>query len=205
MVTAVDSYVALGDSFSAGVPGQTPWPELAANALADHSPGLYFGNFARVGVASHEVAADQLGPALARQPDLVSLVCGANDVIQSVRPDAHEFARTLAAMLDRIAAAAPRALIATATYPPVSPGWCRPRTRARVHDGIRAFNAAVRRVSAERRVVCLDWERRSEVGMPQMFAADGFHPSQHGHRLAAGAFIAAVDAALEPQIQTEVA
>jgi len=201
----IASYVAVGDSFSAGIAGQTPWPDLVAGRLSEDSPGIRYANFAAVGVTSHDVAAGQLGPALARRPDLISLICGANDVIESVRPDEAEFARTLAAMFGRIRAEAPDALVVTATYPPVAPAGAGPRTRRRVRDGIRAFNATIHRGSLAHGALCLDWQAHDEVGSQQNFAADGFHPSDRGHRLAAEGFLAAVEGELTPQTTSEVA
>lgn len=201
----ISSYVAVGDSFSAGIPGQTPWPDLVAARLSDASPQFDYGNLAAVGVTSHDVAADQLGPALARRPDLISLICGANDVIQSVRPDELEFARTLAAMFERIRAEAPDALVVTATYPPIAPAGARPRTRRRVREGILEFNATIRRQSVAHGALCLDWQAHDEVASQQNFAADGFHPSDRGHRLAAEGFLASVTSALTPQTTSEVA
>ena len=203
--TVITSYVAVGDSFSAGIAGQTPWPDLVAARLSDASSGLSYCNFAAVGVMTHEVAADQLGPALARRPDLISLICGANDVILSVRPDEREFARTLEAIFERIRAEAPAALVVTATYPAIAPAGSRPRTRRRVRDGILAFNATIRRASLAHGALCLDWQAHDEVGSPHNFAADGFHPSDRGHRLAADSFLAAVAGALTPQTTSEVA
>lgn len=205
MGAVITSYVAVGDSFSAGIGGQTPWPDLVAARLSDATPGLHYGNFAAVGVTSQEVAAEQLGPALARRPDLISLICGANDVIESVRPDELEFARTLAAMFERIRAEAPAAFVVTATYPPIAPAGCRPRTRRRVRDGILAFNATISRASLAHGALCLDWQGHDEVGSQQNFAADGFHPSDRGHRLAADAFLAAVAGAPTLQTTSEVA
>lgn len=201
----ITSYVAVGDSFSAGIPGQTPWPDLVAERLADASPGLRYANFAAVGVTSRDVADHQLGPALACRPDLISLICGANDVIESVRPDEHEFAGTLAEMFERIRAETPDALVVTATYPPIAPTGARPRTRRRVRDGILAFNETINRESRSHGALCLDWQGHDEVGSRQNFAADGFHPSDRGHRLAAEGFLAGVAAALTPQITSEVA
>lgn len=201
----IASYVAVGDSFSAGIPGQTPWPDLVAARLSEASPELDYANLAAVGVTSGDVASDQLGPALARRPDLISLICGANDVIQSVRPDEREFARTLAAMFERIRAEAPTALVVTATYPPIAPAGVRPRTRRRVQEGLLAFNATIHRVSLAHGGLCLDWQAHDEVGAQQNFAPDGFHPSDRGHRLAAEGFLTAVAGELTSQTTSEVA
>jgi lysophospholipase L1-like esterase len=108
-------------------------------------------------------------------------------------------------MLERIRAEAPAARVVTATYPPISPAWCRPRTRRRVQEGLLAFNATIRRASRAHGALCLDWQGHDEVGSQQNFAADGFHPSERGHRLAADAFLAAVAPALASQPTTEVA
>lgn len=201
----VGCYVALGDSFSAGISGHVPWPDLAAVKLQESSPRLRFRNLAAAGATSHEVAAEQLGPALALRPDLISLICGANDVLLCVRPDEDGFARTLDAMLRRIGTAAPAALVVTATYPPSVPDRLRRRTRRRVLEGIARFNAAIRQVSRANGALCLDWQEHAEVGSHQNFATDGLHPSRRGHRVAAAGFIEAVSLALAPETATEVA
>ena len=201
----ITSYVAVGDSFSAGISGQTPWPDLVAARLSRSCPELDYTNLAAVGVTSGDVAAGQLGPALALRPDLISLICGANDVIESVRPDELEFARTLAGMFERIREEAPAALVVTATYPPIAPAGARPRTRRRIRDGILAFNTTIHRASLAHGALCLDWQAHGEAGSQPNFAADGFHPSDRGHRLAAEGFLAGVAAALTPQITSEVA
>ncbi len=188
----ISAYAAVGDSFSAGIPRQTPWPDRVAARLSERSPGLRYRNFATAGVTSSEVAAHQLGPALALRPDLISMVCGANDVILSVKPDEAEFARTLAAMFARIAAEAPAARVVTATYPPIVPSGCGPRTRERVREGFLRFNATIRRASRHHGAVCLDWQAHEEVAQRNNYALDGFHPSDRGHRLAAEAFLAEV-------------
>ena len=188
----ITSYVAVGDSFSAGIPRQTPWPDRVAARLSESSPSLRYRNFATAGVTSREVAEHQLGPALALRPELISLVCGANDVLLSVRPDELEFARTLTAMFARIAAQAPAARVITATYPQIVPPGCRPRTRERLRHGFLRFNAIIRRSARAHGAVCLDWQAHEEVARRLNFAPDGFHPSDRGHRLAAEAFLAEV-------------
>lgn len=197
-------YTALGDSFSAGIAGQAPWPDLVAVQLWHASPRLRFHNLARAGVTSREVAAEQLPRALAHDPDLISLICGANDVLLSVRPDEHEFARTLEAMATRIERSAPRALVVTATYPAIAPDSLGPRTRRRVLDGLARFNERVRRFAARHDAVCLDWESHAAVGAQQNFAPDGFHPSSRGHRLAAAGFVHAIASARTPETASEV-
>ena len=177
-------YVALGDSFTCGTEAERPfrWPDLVARALEVER----YENFASVGATSRDVEAHQLGPALALEPDLVSLICGANDVLESVRPDSGAYAARLATMLERIRAAAPRATVLTATYPDLSHFLAlRPRTARRVRGGMGGFNDAVRSVARRHGILCLDWSDRPESGEPALRADDDFHPSAEGHERAA--------------------
>src|ERR687891_135794 len=78
-------YVALGDSFTAGTgcPPGDAWPERLVANLRSESPSLELRNLAVEGATSTEVL-DQLPAALGLEPDLVTLVCGANDVLRSL-------------------------------------------------------------------------------------------------------------------------
>ena len=76
-------YVALGDSFTAGagaVDGEA-WPDLLVDRLVEHNPTLALRNLAVDGATSGEVV-EQLSEAVELEPDLVTVVCGANDVLR---------------------------------------------------------------------------------------------------------------------------
>ena len=83
-------YAALGDSLTHGTDpeGEGRWPDAVAAAL-----GCGYANLAKIGATSRDVEDEQLGPALVLRADLVSLICGANDVLESVRPDPGSFAQ----------------------------------------------------------------------------------------------------------------
>src|SRR3712207_4519756 len=81
-------YVALGDSVTEGygmdpVEGveHLPWAHRVARALADTEPRLEFHNLGRRNLRAAEIAATQLEPALALEPDLVSIAAGPNDLL----------------------------------------------------------------------------------------------------------------------------
>src|SRR5215213_11815662 len=137
-------YVALGDSFTTGLePGQPRWPDELAREL-----GGRYVNLAAVGATSEEVEREQLERALELQPDVVTIVCGANDVLFSTRPDPEAYAARLTRMFARLRRELPNVEVVTATYPDIARFLdLRPRTRARVEDGLRRFNAAVRSVA----------------------------------------------------------
>jgi lysophospholipase L1-like esterase len=185
------TYVALGDSFTAGlVTGEPRWADEVARALG---PQTRYENLAWVGATSADVESKQLDRALSLDPDVVTLVCGANDVLESVRPDDGVYAARLGRMFARLRSEAPRAAVVTATYPDISRFLdLRPRTRARVEQGMRLFNAACRAVAERHEVALLDGFADPAAGERDTYAADGFHPSPEGHRRAAAAFLRAL-------------
>jgi phosphatidylinositol alpha 1,6-mannosyltransferase len=190
-VSSVGCYVALGDSFTCGREEERAfrWPdEVARQVNADR-----YANLATVGATSCDVEEEQLERALELDPDLVSLICGANDVLFSVRPDPDGYASRLARMYRRLREAVPRAVILTATYPDLSRFLdLRQRTRARVRGSMRAFNDAVRGVARAYGAVCLDWAGHPDGPQPAHLADDGFHPSEEGHREAAAQVVRAL-------------
>jgi phosphatidylinositol alpha 1,6-mannosyltransferase len=184
-------YTALGDSFTSGlVAGEPRWADEVARALG---PGTRYENLAWVGATSSDVEHKQLERALEMRPDVVTLVCGANDVLESVRPDPASYAERLSRMFDRLRREAPQAAVVTATYPDLSRFLdLRPRTRERVEKGMRAFNDACRAVARRHDVALLDGFEHPASRDRQIFADDGFHPSEEGHRRAAMEFLRAL-------------
>ena len=183
------TYVALGDSFTAGLePGQTRWADELAKEL-----GARYVNLASVGATSEQVELEQLERALEMSPDVVTLVCGANDVLFNTRPDADAYAARLSRMFTRLRRELPGVEIVTATYPDITRFLdLRPRTRARVEEGMERFNAAVRRVARRHDVVLMESFDHPAANDRDTYAADGFHPSAEGHRKAAREFLRAI-------------
>ena len=189
------TYVALGDSFTSGLEEDRAfrWPDAVARGLRVRR----YENLASVGATSGDVEEQQLERALELEPDLVSLVCGANDVLYSVRPDARAYAERLSRMFGRLRAAAPRAALVTATYPDLSRFLeLRERTASRVRRGMRQFNDACRGVARRHGVVCIEWADHPQTDEPGYRHDDGFHPSEKGHRRAALEVLQALEARL---------
>ncbi|MGI8945861.1 MAG: SGNH/GDSL hydrolase family protein [Thermoleophilaceae bacterium] len=194
MSPAVKRYVALGDSFSAGLDdGSTPWPELTVSGLRQRGERVELFNFARVNATTDEVAELQLEPALELGPALVSLVCGANDVLLSVRPDLAAFEATFDTILGRLRSELPETTLVTATYP--DPGRfadLRPRTRRRVVEGIERANEVIRASARSYGALCLELSEHPGVADRANVGSDGFHPSAVGHRRAAAEVLEAL-------------
>lgn len=191
------SYVAMGDSFTAGAEGEERsgrWPDELAARLRRANAELDYRNLAVAGARSDAVARDQLAPALRLRPDVVTLVCGANDVLLSVRPDIGRYAATLAAMLRRLGEGLPEAAIVTATTPNLADLLpLHERSRRRVAAGMARLAEATRLVARREGVVCLEFAAHPQAGERRNFGADGYHPSPDGNRRAAAAFQAALE------------
>lgn len=187
----VEAYVAIGDSFTQGpdCPPEERWADRLAAELREVNPHLRFANLAVEGASSAEVIEKQLDKAVEMRPDLASVICGANDVLLSVRPDIDAYAENFELMLDRLIEANPRVALFTATIPA---GWerleMRPRTRRRVIENLMKLNERTREIAAERNLPLLDVARHPQLPDRENFAADGLHPSELGHLKAAREF-----------------
>jgi lysophospholipase L1-like esterase len=183
------AYVALGDSFTAGTgcePGEG-WADRLAAALADHNGDVLYENLAEDGATSVDVRA-QLGRAIQLEPDLVTVVCGTNDLLYG-RRDPLAYSRNLSAILAGLRRALPGVHVVTATAPE---RWdflpLGPRTRARMEAALVRMNHATRALADANDAAVLDVAGHPGLSLPENFQGDGLHPSPLGHRRAAEAF-----------------
>jgi lysophospholipase L1-like esterase len=190
------TYVAMGDSFTAGTDPSVPrWADELGRLI-----GGRYVNLAEVGATSEHVENEQLEQALALSPDVVTLVCGANDVLVNTRPDADAYAARLSRMFARLRRERPNVMILTATYPDISRFLdLRPRSRIRVERGMKRFNDACRSVAGRHHVVLLEGFDHPVTTERSSFAADGFHLGEEGHRAAAREFVRALRNRLRPR------
>jgi len=191
----VNSYIALGDSFTAGngiEPGRR-WPDLLATELAAGREDFKYVNLARDGADSRQVLTT-IQLAIDRRPDLVTLACGANDVLLSTRPDIAAFEGRFDYMLMRLRDEIPGVRLLVSTYPD---GWempgLGPRTAQRIDRGIRAVNRAIIELAFAHGVPCMDVTSHPGVKQPGNLDADGLHPSPLGHQRAAVEYAKAID------------
>jgi lysophospholipase L1-like esterase len=180
----VRAYAALGDSFTAGRDSidAERWADLLAAGLRRVEPELRYENLAVDGATSAEVLDQQVEPGLALDPDFVTVICGANDVLLATRPDVAAYAKNFDAILRRLREGAPEALVVTATAPE---GWqfmnLRPRTEARLIEATRELNGITREAAERYDVLCLPVAGHPALRDPATFSADGLHPSTAGH------------------------
>jgi lysophospholipase L1-like esterase len=182
----VSTYAALGDSFTAGRESieAERWADRLAHGLRAVNPELVYRNLAVDGASSVEVL-KQVPAAIALRPDLVTVICGANDVLLTSRPDIKGYERRFDEILERLREGVPEAAILTATAPE---SWqfmeLRPRTKARLVKALSDLNAVTRTVAARHGVPCLNVASHPGLADRANFSADGVHPSPLGHERA---------------------
>lgn len=185
---AVRAYAALGDSFTAGRDSidAERWADLLAAGMRRVNPRLRYENLAVDGATSAEVLEGQVDEALALEPDFITVICGANDVLLATRPDVEGYAKNFDAILRRLREGAPEAMLVTATAPE---GWqfmdLRPRTEARLIEATKELNDITRAAAERYGVLCLPVAGHPALRDPATFSADGLHPSSEGHQLVA--------------------
>lgn len=200
----MNSYVALGDSFTAGTgcaPGEG-WADRLAAALRGADPDFAYENLAADGATSADVRR-QLGRALQLEPDLVTVVCGTNDFLYG-RRDPLAYSRNLSAILSGLARALPAVRVVTATAPE---RWdfltLGPRTRERLEAGLIRINRMTRALAVAHGAALLDVAGHPGLSRAENFAGDGLHPSALGHRRAAEAFGELIARRFEVSIREE--
>ncbi|AZM52576.1 lysophospholipase [Streptomyces sp. WAC 01529] len=180
-------YVAIGDSQTEGVGdgdeahGYRGWADRLAEILAADNPGLTYANLAVRGRLTAGIKAEQLGPALALKPDLVTVMAGMNDL---VRPgfDAARVAADIEEMFTALTAAG--AHVATVTFPDI--GRIVPLAR-RALPRVLDLNARIRAAADRHGVTVLDTFPHRITTDPRLWSGDRLHASPLGHaRIADG-------------------
>lgn len=183
-----ERFVAIGDSQTEGV-GDVPnpdgsdrgWADRFAATLATRDPDLLYANLAIRGRRTEQVYEEQFEPALAMEPDLVSVIAGMNDLI---RPG-FDLNRTIS-MMDEMERAFvdSGATVMTITYP--DPDGLGPIGKL-VEEKVRAFNQAIRETTAANGTLLLDLEPIKSTADTRIWQADRLHLRPEGHwRMAQG-------------------
>jgi lysophospholipase L1-like esterase len=196
-------WAALGDSFTAGTePGELTWTTMIESELAGTHP-VRLENFARAGATVEDLGREQLPPAVASEPDVVTLICGGNDVIGRVRPSLDRLEHDLNQIWAALRIGLPDAELITATYPAVAPITLRERTRLRIVSGLVELNGIVRTAASRHGVRCVEFAQHPGRARRANYAADGLHPSPLGHRAAAAVLGPALESLIDARQRQE--
>jgi uncharacterized protein (DUF952 family)/lysophospholipase L1-like esterase len=183
-----ERYVAIGDSQTEGLNdpdghgGFRGWADRLAEVLATDSPHLQYANLAVRGKLLGAIRAEQVAPAVALRPDLVTVMGGLNDLM---RPglDVGVLAAELDGMLEELCASG--ATVVTNTFP--DPAAIAPLFR-RLAPRVLAYNERIRAVAERHGALLVDFAARGVGTDLRIWSSDRIHANALGHRLIAAAF-----------------
>lgn len=179
---------ALGDSTGVGVGDlDGGYPDRLAKRLVSRGFRVGLLNLAQSGAISSDVATSQVERAVKKQPSLVLLGVGTNDLWRMVSLE--KFAANLEHTGDRLESIGCRVVVANIADLSLAPvGKLIEQVmgvpRALFHDRVEAMNAILARLARRPRFALADLFGPSQAELashPEYFSADGFHPSARGY------------------------
>lgn len=186
-------YVAIGDSFTEGIGdpddsrpnGWRGWADRFAEALAETSgPDFGYANLAIRGRKLPAIIDEQLEPALALKPDLVTIHGGGNDVLRP-RVDLDALAATYDDAVARLAGSGAKVVMFTIADPGLNPVMGMMRGRMAI------FNEWVREIADNHGATVVDMWRMRGWKVAEILDEDRLHLNSAGHQ---GIAIAVLDA-----------
>jgi lysophospholipase L1-like esterase len=179
-------HVALGDSFTEGVGDADPdrpnglrgWADRVAEVLARHAPdrtGFGYANLAVRGRKMDAILAEQVEPALALEPDLVTIYAGGNDILRP-RVDLDALVARYDAAIGQLAATGAQVLVWTAFDPGGSAIYRAVRGRFAL------YNELVREAAERHGAQVVDFWRLREYRDWRLWDTDRLHMSSAGHQ-----------------------
>lgn len=176
-------YVALGDSFTEGVGDWDPrlpngvrgWADRVAKQLSKADPDWEYANLAIRSKRLNRIIAEQLEPAIALQPTLVSLYAGGNDILE-LRTDMSAVLRQYEHLVDRLAATGARLVLFTGYDVQLHP-MLEPMKRRNWQ-----YNEHVRWLARRYDAVLVDFWCFDAYHDRRMWDTDRLHMSSAGHK-----------------------
>ena len=176
-------YVALGDSFTEGVGdteetlpnGVRGWADRMAEALGARDEKFTYANLAIRGRKLLPILKEQIEPAVAMKPDVVSIYAGANDVLRP-RIDLDILVEEYDKALGQLAETGAHLVVFTAYDPGRVPVFAALRGRFAI------YNELVRHVADSHGATLVDFWRMRAYRDPRMWDTDRMHMSSAGHQ-----------------------
>ena len=185
MKTGPIVYVALGDSTGAGVgAAEGGYVARLHKRLLEQRPGSQLSNLCSSGATTVDVLRGQLNQGVAKNPDLVTLGIGINDIGHGLTID--EFGKNYDEILRTLKEKTDAQIVVTnipdISSAPVVP----PSTRDRYHRQFVSYNERLQEIAKRHGVTVFDIysiTTRELPAHPEYFSRDGFHPSDKGYEL----------------------
>jgi lysophospholipase L1-like esterase len=180
-------YVAIGDSFTEGVGDPDParpnglrgWADRFAEVLAARNPDFRYANLAIRGRKLDRIFDEQLAPAVALGPDLITVHAGGNDVLRP-KVDIDALASRYDDALTHLRGTGAQVVMFT-LFDPGSTG-----IYAAVRGRMALFNEWVRELSEKHEVALVDMWRMRDVDLVEVMDSDRMHLNPRGHTMMAG-------------------
>lgn len=174
--------VCVGDSFTEGIGDPEPalpgghrgWADRVAEVLAAQVENFAYANLAVRGKLIGQITADQVDPALALHPDLITFCAGGNDVIRpGTDPDlvAEQFAEVVA----RFAASGATVVVFTGFDTQFTP------VMRHLRGKVAIYNESIRAIAERHDCIVADLWALKEVQDPRFFNTDRLHLNSLGH------------------------
>ncbi|WP_033287949.1 SGNH/GDSL hydrolase family protein [Amycolatopsis jejuensis] len=184
--------VCIGDSFTEGVGDDDPsapngvrgWADRAAAVLA-REPGFRYANLAVRGKLLPQVLNEQVEPALAMKPDLVTIYAGGNDLMRP-RVDIDALTDSYERAIARFRAAGAQVLLFTGVDGVEDALFRHMRGRVAI------YNEHVRGIAARHETLLVDMWSMRQLRDRRMWAPDRLHLNASGHTEIAIAVLAAL-------------
>ncbi|MDO9379281.1 MAG: SGNH/GDSL hydrolase family protein [Nocardioidaceae bacterium] len=175
-------YVALGDSFTEGVGDPDPsrpnglrgWADRVAEVLATRTDDFGYANLAIRGRKLDAILDEQIEPAVAMRPDLVTIYAGANDILRP-KVDLDDLVARYGEAVGRLTATGARVVVWTAVDPVGAPVIGTMRGRFAI------YNELVREMADVHGATLLDYWRLREYADNRLWDEDRMHMSWRGH------------------------
>ncbi|GAA5153745.1 SGNH/GDSL hydrolase family protein [Microbacterium pseudoresistens] len=175
-------FVAVGDSFTEGIGDPEPsapggnrgWADRVAEVLAAQVDDFAYANLAVRGKLIAQIADEQIEPAIALQPDLLSICAGGNDVIRpGTDPD------DIAAQLDDAVTRLSRTGAAVVLFTGIDTGFT-PVFRP-FRGKVAIYNENVRAIAERHDCIVADQWGLKIIQDARFFADDRLHLNALGH------------------------
>ena len=175
-------FVAIGDSFTEGVGDPEPrldggyrgWADRVAEVLSSQVPDFAYANLAVRGRLIGPIVAEQVEPAIALAPDLVTLCAGGNDIIRpGADPDA------VAAQFEYAVARLSQTGATIVIFTGIDMGW-QPVFRS-MRGKIAIYNENLRAIADRYDCVVADQWGLKEIQDSRFFDSDRLHLNPLGH------------------------
>lgn len=175
-------FVAVGDSFTEGIGdpdqaapgGHRGWADRVAEVLSKDVDDFAYANLAVRGKLIRQIVAEQIEPAVALKPDLVSICAGGNDVIRP-RTDPDDIAAQLEDAVARLASTGAAVVLFTGIDTNFTPVFRAFRGKVAI------YNENVRAIADRHDCIVADQWALKVIQDTRFFADDRLHLNALGH------------------------